>query len=380
MPGFDPVQGLSDKLGIANPLARTVAAVPAQDFEEGFQIQPLNEDAQVIVGAEIKLLGNLMPHTPFSFSGAQRIIKEYYPGNDEPVMQILGAMEDNIKIKGDLKDINYGAESLTTQNRGLSYRVMELIDDLRKRGTLCKFVLGPWQRYGYIENSVFDLERITRLKYELTLNIIGENAPTQDKIIQVDERPDIADAAKILDQVEGFVAQNRPFDNLPNRTIAQFINEQVSFVQSRVNLVTDFVDEVFTSVDNIRQSVNRALGLIGGLQRQIRRYQRELGNIDFFTPGGPVASGYFYLQTANSSIASSVRLSGLLESLRARISSRLAAVPLATYRVVEGDTLQKISARFYGTPDNWRMIQEENDIAAGAVLEANTVLDIPRVS
>lgn len=382
-PGFttDPVAAITDKLGIENPLARQTPPAPPNDYPDGFQIFEFDGDERLPGGEgreilnEVSLSHNLTPHIPFSYSGGQRISKDYYPGNSEPVMQVLGAIEEDITINGDLKDINY-----RTAHLGVSYEIMETLDRIRERGNLCRFVLGEWARYGYISNARFDIERKTRIKYELSLRIVGKNDPDRDKFVSEDRRPSEADAENIRRLFTAIQGINAPFSQLPNQTIAEFINSQTSFVQERINLVTDFIDGVFTTVDNIRQSVNRALGIIGGLQRQLRRYRQRIGAINFFEPGVSLATGYRYQQTANASISASARLSGLLERLRQAVAARLAEIPLATYTVIQGDTLQKISNRFYGHPNNWKLIQDENALVAGIELEQGTILDIPRVN
>lgn len=67
------------------------------------------------------------------------------------------------------------------------------------------------------------------------------------------------------------------------------------------------------------------------------------------------------------------------------IAEQIKQIPLSspdrthTHIVRRGDRLDKIAAQFYGDPDEWRRIAEENGIADPRTLAPGAVLTIPRI-
>ena len=88
---------------IRNPFSSEVGtSFRKPDFVEGFKIKEIingKEDGELIT-----LSGNRLPFQPFVFGGGQRVKKDYYSGHSEPVLQVLGAEEDDLTISGRLYD------------------------------------------------------------------------------------------------------------------------------------------------------------------------------------------------------------------------------------------------------------------------------------
>ena len=350
---------------------------PLSDYPNGFTVEELSPDGTETL-LLFSLLGNMMPHRPFIIGGGQRIQKDYYPGNNEPVMQVLGATEHDVTIMGDLKDTKFPRNQY-----GLSERVMDLIQGVRVRANLCRFTLGGWRRYGFIQMAEFEQNRITRIKYRITLSIIGLSPPTNIKFAETTKRVPFGQAQKLADDLRQVQQDLQNVNNLglPDRSIADIFNEATNQLASQVNAITDYIDAAFAFADNIRRSINRAISLVKRVQRQVRRYQRTLRNIGsggFIVPI-PVRVQLDLHRQLTSSITNSARIQSTLDSLRNQFVELQGDSPESRHLVVSGDTLPKISVRYYGTPDNWREIAGFNNLPVGQVPVPGTRLDIPKL-
>ena len=76
-------------------------------------------------------------------------------------------------------------------------------------------------------------------------------------------------------------------------------------------------------------------------------------------------------------ISGSSELSSFLERLRQQIDNLAGNTPIGRHLVVDGDNLQKISVKFYGTPDNWKKIFDYNKLTT-TELSTGTLLEIPQ--
>mgnify|MGYP000567788599 CR=1 FL=1 len=150
------------------------------DFRGGFDVIEIidNVEKTIADGYGFQLLGSFMPQVPFTFGGSQEIKKDYYPGNSDPVVQVLGPRETDVTIKGRL----YAKRFKSVDFREICMEFQRQIDSVRVRGNLLRLVLGDWQRYGYLEEASFDLKRITDIEYTIKFSIVGFTLPKNCKI------------------------------------------------------------------------------------------------------------------------------------------------------------------------------------------------------
>lgn len=86
---------------------------------------------------------------------------------------------------------------------------------------------------------------------------------------------------------------------------------------------------------------------------------------------GAILFNYFQKHTSQSS--EQLDLSGISEEENPKTSEQ-------KYVVVKGDTLWKISEKFYGTGYNWTDIAKENNLTSPGLIEAGQELVIPSVA
>jgi hypothetical protein len=366
---------------IQNPFGdrKVDAHPPAPDFPAGFTIQEIltNGKEEEKDGAmRAVLLGNMMPKVPFKYGGTQRMMKEHYPGSDEPVIHVMGAEEDDVVINGRLYDKRYRDKSL----RGVAEKVVDLIELMRRRGNLVRLQLGPWQRYGFISKANFSLKTRADIDYEITFTVSGEKKPFNYQIITKNQDVPQALNKSLIDAALAFQSTYSTVPTGVPQSISDILNAGISDVATVISTVTTFVDAVIQEGNDIGQSINRAIGLVRFAQRKLSDYKRTVAGISYVNDLNNVSLSAKYRAAGymTGSVSSTLTLQGILQQMKDRFSAIAGTIPISRHRVKDGDNLQRISVQQYGTSDNWKAIYDHNKLTTTA-LTTGTVLEIPRV-
>lgn len=353
------------------------------DFAAGFQIVEVIDGVEQ-TGNKLALAGNLLPMVPFEWGGEQRLTKEYYPGNPEAAVQVMGGKEGDVTIHGRFKDKRYKDSSLY----GVSYKIAEQVDILRRRGNLVKISLGEWVRYAFIEKCDFKLAKLSDIEYSIQFFIVGFTLPTNGKIVARSKELPLDLNNALISAALDFQAKYGK-DGIPitvPRSIADVLNGAISSVAHAVGLVTGFVDTVLTTAEDVQKSANRALGLIKNARTTICQTQRRLGNLSTgfnsisnqTKASQSFRSAFINQEHLVKTISAAGALAALLASLQAQFNAIAKTVPLARYKVKAGDTLQKIAVKFYNNADLWSNIYDHNNLTTTA-LTPGMLLEIPKV-
>ena len=361
---------------------------PPSDYGPDFLGLTVTEfvDGRPKSGAEgfgFSLQGNFMPVVPFSFGGTQEIVKEYYPGNAEPVVQVFGAREEDVTIKGTFKTKKFKDEDLRLA--ALAYQ--ERVDEVRRRGNLVKIELGTWKRYGYLKECKFDLSRITRIEYSITFDIVGFKLPTNCKFVE-DKDDDVQSKNKeLIEKAANALALYQNYPSTMPLTISEFLDTQIALVASAINNVTDFIDDTLSDAESISRSAHRALGLIKNAQSTLSSTSRRIGALSFSVtslgsgfsnPHKKIIATYESVKHINTVKSGFSSLLLLFAALRERYASIIATVPLKRHLVKDGDTLQRLAITYYNNAEQWKKIYDHNKLVSTQLVEA-TVLEIPRL-
>jgi hypothetical protein len=342
------------------------------DFRDGLLIQEILSSGDE--GQKVVLIGNMMPHIPLKFGGSQRIKKEFYSGYSEPTMQVFGPEEDDITINGELKDKRYKDKSL----KGVATEMQQLLDEIRIRGNVVRFKLGEMERYGILHKTSFEMDRLTKVKYSITFSIIGFTAPKNAIFLETTREFPFGTNKDLIAKATEF---QTTYSNIPKSvplSIGDQLRRLISDVATVMASITDFVDSIVRTVEDIRKSIERAKGMIKFAQNKLRSYKRMVGSFQPFnsnqTLTGRYESAKFY-----SGMGSALSfLSQLLNKLRKQLGSISNTLPLGRHFTKDGDNLQKISVKFYGTADHWKKIYDYNNLAS-TQLEIGRLLEIPRL-
>jgi hypothetical protein len=355
-----------------------------KDFDNGLIIEEvINGAITTNSNGKIQLVGSFMPLIPFEFGGKQHLSKDYYPGNPEPVMQVLGARESDVTIHGRLKTKRFKDPSM----KGAATAYQLLIDAMRKRGNVVKVTLGEWRRYAVIEDASFKLNRLTEIDYSITFSIIGEKMPKNCKIIKGIDDDILSANTTLATAAAAALASARNYPASMPRTLSGFLNDQISEGARVIGLVTGYVDGVLKDIEDINASAHRAVGLIKNARTTIAQTSRRIGALALSVTtlsSGVTSDSFRTAAQFNNAGAIKEILNGyafllfLLSNLQAKFASIARTLPISRHLIKHGDTLQNISIRYYNNADLWKNIYDHN-LLTSTTLNVGTVLEIPKV-
>jgi uncharacterized protein YoxC len=170
------------------------------------------------------------------------------------------------------------------------------------------------------------------------------------------------------------------------RSLSDFINDQIGAVANVVADVTGFVDGIVDDADSLLSSANRALGMIKYARAYISRTVRQIGMISYSASNlGSAFSSEADKLTAtiknahfiNNTKVELFSLAAFLAAMQKKFEGIANTTPQSRHLIAESDTLQKISTKYFGTPDSWKKIYDHNKLQS-TVLTVGTVLEIPR--
>jgi len=359
---------------ISRPFDRKIQSPRVQDFAGGFNfVEILDSGAE---GERVQLIGNQMPFRPFQgIGGEQKVVKDFYPGNPEPTVQVLGPREAPIRIRGRLYDKRLKDPSLY----GASFELAQKIDNMRFKGNLVKISLGEFVRYGYIETARFPLRTLGDLDYEVEFSIIGLTLPTNQNLVSsTKELPfDVNEDLIARLQEEQLANQTKPI--LMSQTIFERFSGLFSeFVATPINSVTSFMDALFQAREDVDNSIVRAIGITRNARTKLHQYRRRLGLTSYSIPQRDIVEETVTVSFLAERFSAQAELMDPLVRLQAQFEAISQTVPLQRHLVQDGDTLQNLATRFYGNADQWKKIFDHNNLTTTA-LSLGSILEIPRL-
>jgi len=371
--------------GIVNPSTEKPKGF-ANDFEAGLLITEIVNGQMDYSSPQIQLVGSFMPKNSLDFGGKQRLEKEYYAGNPEPTVQVMGAQEGDVTIEGKFNTKKFKGP-LMAQLAKSAVAYQEKVDKMRQRGNMVRISLGEWVRYGFIEEANFKLKRLTEIEYTIQFFIIGATLP-KNTLFGVQSSTDISASNNDLTNLAASqLATAKTYPDTMPRTISEFLDDQISAVAGAVKLVTDFIDGALQDVEGVVASANRAIGLIKNARTVISKTKRRVGGIatsvsnlgSSFSSASDQAKASVknisHIHTTQTSFSS---IAALLASLRAKYSFLSESTATRRHLVKFGDTLQKISRRYYGSIESWKKIYDHNKLTT-TVLVVGATLEIPEL-
>lgn len=341
------------------------------DYVDGFVIEQ-----QAGKKRKIALTGTNMPHQPFEYGGKSRRSTQWYPGNSEPTIQMLGAEEKTVTIRGRFYSKKYKRDSsLYAVPKALAdtFRTME------REGELVKISLGEWRRWAVVAETSFKEKNKGDIEYEIQFEIISDRKPTNCYQLTDTKEESFKDNADMLAAAEKLQSDYMNKESVIGQSFAERLNTYIDEVATSVAAVNAFINNALTQAENIEASVTRALGLIKVARRNIANMIRRVGALSYAVSGsGSLARQYRAVSATSSAIADVSAIMAFLAKLQSQFEAIRKTLPKARYKVQSGDTLQRISIKFYGTPNSWDKIYDHNKLTS-TDLTRGTVLEIPNL-
>lgn len=324
----------------------------------------------------ISLVGDKSPMDKLPFGGEQRVVKDFYPGNAEPVMHIMGSAEGDIQITGRLKDKKFSSP-------GVAYNTAKQMDAFRIRGNLLELTWGDWRRFAVIKDTNFEMKTTKDIDYQITFSILGFNPPLNCKVLSTKKIP-----FEINKELANQVAEFKALSGITiERSLLDTINDLINTAASAVNIVIDFVDNIVSAAEDVERTLNRALGVIHNGIAQVHRFQTRARRLTFndtfkFTVGAteysrPFDAAWASLGVIRLQIQQGQRMNQTMFSLREALKKIADQIPQARHLVQQGDTLQKLAFKYYEDQTQWSKIKDFNDLE-DTTLVPNQLIEIPK--
>lgn len=313
--------------------------------------------------------------------------REMPAGADEPVEHVQSVEWPPIEVHGEWKDQWAGqgfADRTYTEFARMCGRVPLVRIELDVHslvGLITKLKIKWRTKFEIAYSFTFSIHRNETIGTFRTTEIVEKSAINFAQRIQnhrdaLEKIQSVTDAARQLPlSTEDLVDA---LDNLDDLTSAvdnaQFATEAVAFESPNS---TDFPQ----MIDNAQHKLLAVSAAFAGVRTQAERNLRdviELVSTDVLAYEDIVATLRFeeWVRTQQSECN---RMIGEARSGERDARDRAARRPRGVHRVRSGDTLDRISLKWYGTPDSGRFIRDANNLDS-VVLPVGRDLIIPDVS
>lgn len=372
---FPSAESALDDLGkkVANPFKQKVKGVTTKnDYPDGFIIRELLKGG--LIGAEVRLSGTNAPHQPFERGAKQRLTAEYYPGNPEPNIQVLGGQEPPVTIRGRFYSKRYREASMYDAPKAYQ----KALENIAMRGNLCRITLGLWRRFAMLEEAKFREKTRGDVEYELTFTIISASEPRNYHFVSTEKPDPLRENQELLNKTAAFQESYQGVTSI-DQSIGDKLNGYISDVAGTISAVTGFVDKAFSTVEGIQNSISRAIGLVRVARASVARFHRRLRLIEFSTLASlGITARYRTISTVKGAASATAGISDVLARLQAQLEAIRKTVPKARHLVRQGDTLQKLAVRYFGNAELWSKIYDHNKLSS-TVIAPPQILEIPNV-
>ncbi len=306
-----------------------------------------------------------------------KTVRKEMPGSNEVVEQVLSSTWQPFEMSGEWDDKWAG--------RGFAMGMYNDFSQFVARAPLVRMTLDKHSLVGILTNLKIKYQKESKISWTITMSPHA-NESFEDPALVTDRRDRVR---KPIDQwwqtfkaqLDAMTALRKGVGNLPLRadvlsTFDTLLAKVNSVVDQLSNIATNGLQGSDTERDLLRVSSTfrriRGAGLevTYGIQKQSNTvdvaYQDVIGTLK-------------YDEWTNTTITALWRSTGLARQAEIDMQSRLGLNPIAIYRPKKRESLERISVKFYGTPDNWTKIYDGNHLKS-RVLDGTEELLIPRLA
>lgn len=319
--------------------------------------------------------------------------------SDKPVEQVLGIQYEPFTLSGVWDNKFNGGSS-----NDYAWKMKEVFEQLQDRGGLCEFTFDSISITGLITEFEIQYKMRSYIGYSFTVSphYRPENAgnrkvpklakPPKNYLQELVDKINTAAIAQVLGPIAWI---NKGTATL----ISGFINSASQIGLSAYDQCSQYINGWSIAAANIDSIISNRLGngsiSIGTNQTAIQRVIQEFTNMDSmskqlisYLKSAKATDGLIYqdaLQYMNyqnwiGTLKTTARQ--MLEvsfNAQQEYNKLIVNEVIAIYKPSQYESLYEISQKFYGTPNQWRSIYEQNDLQS-LVLHGDELLVIPKVN
>lgn len=366
---------------------------------------------QEITGEKRKLTltGRALPYRPLSLSGTMRAEVTYYPGSPEPTLQMLGSTEEETTITGMWKDrfitLDSGFARLNNTALPDAKSIIDLVDDMRRKGQLIEIAWDEIVRQGYISQFEQTWSNRRDVEWSITFHCINQGDTIPNATVPTISKPDqfaatVQNAAETAAQSFGpdilqkFLTKTRTAKGASGRISERFkqiavkaaivpsISKSQLFLQRAKSFSDTFSLEILlarSALDNALNGVNNKAQLVEDVLSRSNAVLQKATSFAIALRNRPLED-YILNAAANSTtvgqvlaIAASTRelnrnmsnLAREMANTRATtkaVKKRDSSPMSAPFVARQGDDLRKVARITMGDSNAWRIIAAYNNL------------------
>jgi hypothetical protein len=328
----------------------------------------------------VTLGGRALPNRSLPAGGELREKKTWYAGNNVATLQVLGAQDNDMQLRGIWNDRFIGGQVETNgfETPELARDVVAIFDTLQRSGNALRFQWGEVVRMGILAEFEPVWLREQDVEWTMRFSWFGRDDQEVPRAT-LDEPPNSAELRTRQNQTDDQLA----FEPKAVRTdYADVIRAQVRGMRARVGAIFDRVRAAQSVVAIPLTAVRGALADAEAL--------RLLGNalaVDLIETPVEVATNFEGLvdrlgvevwRREQGRRSRRVQAEGQRVARDLRRLTRPSPLAVVTIRG-GGDSLRRIAREVYGTADEWRRIADVNGLP-DSVVAAGTLIVIPPLS
>ncbi len=309
-------------------------------------------------------------------------VRKEMPGSNTVVEQAMSATWQPFELNGEWDDKwgNRRPLGIASMNRTGSYAffMFQEFSKLVSRMPLVRLELDALSFVGLLTDLTVTYRTKTRIGWKVTIS------PHENETVEVD-RPAGVVKQSIPKWLEDSALisrdMNLAFDEIRiSSSLKTSMFEKFQLRLLEVNDALSRLEEV--SLDAfIVENLQQRLYLMATTYRRVRNAYKALTD-DLISINSAELAFEDSLQAASfsewvhSSLVSAWRAIGLSMNAEDDVRKRAYQKPKAIYYPKRGESLERISMRFYGSANNWRAIYDKNNLSS-LVLDGNEELLIP---
>lgn len=300
------------------------------------------------------------------------------PGGDQPVEQVMSSSWQPFEVQGAWDDRHAGV--------GFAASAYRTIAELVARGPLVRMQVDTLSFTGVMTNLALRYQRASQIGWSLTFSPHRNETVTQPRAAFTSSRtsritaPLTHHGAAVTASVDSMVEAHAAAAGMPAatelHTEAGVDLAAIQRMSNRVNdaLASGFEEDALARLDTIGSLFRGVRGAAMALPARLGR-ARASATIAY----DDVALTLLHEEWVRNVAADCRRAALRADRASSDVDAQSQARPLAIHRARQGESLARISQRYYGNQSGWRRIYVTNNLASLS-LEGGQELIIPEAS
>jgi hypothetical protein len=289
---------------------------------------------------------------------AVKTVREEVPGSDTPVEQVLAATWQPFEFEGEWRD-SYAGRSFAMD----TYREFSR---LVGRAPLVRLQLDQLSFVGLLTNLTLIYQTRDRIGWKVRMS-----PHTNELVGNYRERQAAPRVTRPIDQwvsdVEDPIEQITGFSEAAKSIPAA--DTTVIDIAPGVDRFNDALDDLkSTALEGLGADAERTLFSLASKFRRVRGAGIELvqtvgqKRADLSVAFDDAIQTLKFTEWTHNTVAEGYRAIGLSSKAEVDMRATAARKPRAIHRCQAGESLERISLRYYGTANNWRAIYDANNL------------------